>query len=138
MWAIPQVVIGTKSGQLELYDLGSSVLLETIDAHAGAIWALAARPEGEMGTTQQICTGSADHDVKFWDVELKLDPEYSATQKRLSLDCVRTLTMTDDVLAVKYSPDAKLLAVSLLDATVKVFYEDTLKFFLSLYVLAPL
>lgn len=91
-----------------------------------------------MGTTQQICTGSADHDVKFWDVELKLDPEYSATQKRLSLDCVRTLTMTDDVLAVKYSPDAKLLAVSLLDATVKVFYEDTLKFFLSLYVLAPL
>ena len=87
-----------------------------------------------MGTTQQICTGSADHDVKFWDVELKLDPEWSTTQKRLTLDCVRTLTMTDDVLAVKYSPDSKLLAVSLLDATVKVFYEDSLKFFLSLYV----
>ena len=130
-----QVVIGTKSGQLELYDLGSSVLLETIDAHAGAIWALAARPEGQMGTTQQICTGSADHDVKFWDVELKLDPEWSTTQKRLTLECVCTLTMTDDVLAIKYSPYGKLLAVSLLDATVKVFYEDSLKFFLSLCVL---
>ena len=129
-----QIVIGTKSGQLELYDLGSSALLETIDAHAGAIWALAARPEGQTGNTQQICTGSADHDVKFWDVELKLDPDWSATQKRLTLECVRTLTMTDDVLAVKYSPDAKLLAVSLLDATVKVFYEDSLKFFLSLCV----
>ena len=41
--------------------------------------------------------------------------------------------MTDDVLAVKYSPDGRLLAVSLLDSTVKVFFQDTLKFFLSLY-----
>jgi U3 small nucleolar RNA-associated protein 12 len=41
--------------------------------------------------------------------------------------------MTDDVLAVKYSPDHKLLAVSLLDSTVKVFFQDSLKFFLSLY-----
>ena len=75
--------------------------------------------------------------MKFWDVELKLDPEYSATQKRITLESVRTLTMTDDVLAVKYSPDGKLLAVSLLDATVKIFYEDTLKFFLSLCVPVP-
>ena len=45
----------------------------------------------------------------------------------------KTLKMTDDVLAVKYSPDNKLLAVSLLDSTVKVFFQDSLKFFLSLY-----
>jgi U3 small nucleolar RNA-associated protein 12 len=41
--------------------------------------------------------------------------------------------MTDEVLAVKYSPNNRFLAVALLDATVKVFYQDTLKFFLSLY-----
>lgn len=41
--------------------------------------------------------------------------------------------MTDDVLSVKYSPNGRLLAVSLLDSTVKVFYQDSLKFFLSLY-----
>lgn len=41
--------------------------------------------------------------------------------------------MTDDVLAVKFSPDGRFLAVSLLDSTVKVFFQDTLKFFLSLY-----
>ena len=29
--------------------------------------------------------------------------------------------MTDDVLAVRYSPNGKLLAVALLDSTVKVF-----------------
>ena len=41
--------------------------------------------------------------------------------------------MTDDVLAVKYSPDGRFLAVALLDSTVKVFYQDSLKFYLSLY-----
>lgn len=41
--------------------------------------------------------------------------------------------MTDDVLCVKYSPDGRLLAVALLDSTVKIFFQDTLKFFLSLY-----
>lgn len=46
---------------------------------------------------------------------------------------MRTLKMSDEVLCVRYSPDQNLLAVSLLDATVKVFYHDTLKFFLSLY-----
>lgn len=51
----------------------------------------------------------------------------------MSLNHVKTLKMTDDVLSVKYSPDGKLLAVSLLDSTVKVFFQDTLKFFLSLY-----
>lgn len=51
----------------------------------------------------------------------------------MTLVQVKTLKMSDDVLAVKYSPDGRLLAVSLLDSTVKVFHEDTLKFFLSLY-----
>lgn len=41
--------------------------------------------------------------------------------------------MTDEVLAVKYSPNGRFLVVALLDATVKIFYQDTLKFFLSLY-----
>jgi U3 small nucleolar RNA-associated protein 12 len=53
--------------------------------------------------------------------------------KQLALVHVRTLKMTDDVLAVKYSPDGRYLAVSLLDSTVKIFFQDTLKFFLSLY-----
>lgn len=51
----------------------------------------------------------------------------------VSLVHIRTLKMTDEVLSVRYSPNGKLLAVALLDSTVKVFYQDTLKFFLSLY-----
>jgi U3 small nucleolar RNA-associated protein 12 len=41
--------------------------------------------------------------------------------------------MTDDILSVAISPDGRLLALALLDSTVKIFFADTLKFFLSLY-----
>lgn len=40
---------------------------------------------------------------------------------------VRILQLDEDVLCVRYSPNQKLLAVSLLDCTVKIFYTDTLK-----------
>lgn len=46
---------------------------------------------------------------------------------RLSMKHVRVLQLDEDVLCVRYSPNQKLLAVSLLDCTVKVFYVDTLK-----------
>ncbi|KAI8839624.1 WD40-repeat-containing domain protein [Chytridium lagenaria] len=101
-----------------------SILLESIKAHEGPIWSLpsVARKRG-------LTTGSADKDVKFWEFTLV---DENAT-KRLSLTHVRTLRLTDDVLCVRHSHDQRLLAVSLLDATVKIFHADTLKFFLSLY-----
>lgn len=46
---------------------------------------------------------------------------------RLSVKQTRTLQLDEDVLCVRYSPNQKLLAVSLLDCTVKIFYVDTLK-----------
>ena len=49
----------------------------------------------------------------------------------------RTLQMTDDVIAVGYSktsdPVKRLVFVSTLDSTIKVFFDDSLKLFLSLY-----
>ncbi|KAK2138293.1 hypothetical protein NP493_8129g00002 [Ridgeia piscesae] len=122
------VIIGTKSGKLQVFDVAAGTLLETIDAHQGAVWSVSLSPD-----KRGIVSGSADHDVKFWDFELVTDEEYSATRKRLTLVHTRTLKMAEDVLCVKFSPDHKLLAVALLDSTVKVFYADTLKFFLSLY-----
>lgn len=124
-------MVGTKSGELLLYDLSSSSLLETFPAHTGPLWSLHVRPD-----KRGLVTGSADKDVKFWDFEVREIPsevEGGTPTRVLTLAHVKTLKMTDDVLAVKYSPDGRLLAVSLLDSTVKVFYADTLKFFLSLY-----
>jgi len=50
--------------------------------------------------------------------------------KQLTLEHVRTLSMDDDVLCVRCSPDQRLLAIALLDNTVKVFFLDTLKVYL--------
>ncbi|KAI9595716.1 WD40-repeat-containing domain protein [Syncephalis fuscata] len=119
------VLIGTKTGQLELYDIASSSLLESIDAHQGAVWSIAMRPD-----KKGIVSGSADKTVKFWDFDRTPLEDGPA---RVTLTLMRTLKMSDDVLCVRYSPDQRLVAVALLDATVKVFYHDTLKFFLSLY-----
>lgn len=125
-----QVLVGTKTGEIEIFDISSSTMIRSIKGHSGAIWSMDISPDGK-----QLVTGSADHDVKFWDFDLTRDDddEDGTSPLRLTLVPARTLRMSDDVLCVKYSPDNRLLAVALLDATVKVFYADTLKFFLSLY-----
>ncbi|CAG8521333.1 13198_t:CDS:10, partial [Acaulospora colombiana] len=120
------VIVGTKSGHLELFDLASSSLIESIEAHSGPVWSLQIRPD-----KRGMVTGSADSSVKFWEFDSSLENE--AEVHRLNLVHSRTLKLSDDVLCVRYSPNQKLIVVALLDATVKVFYNDTLKFFLSLY-----
>ncbi|WVQ82103.1 hypothetical protein IAT38_004231 [Cryptococcus sp. DSM 104549] len=133
------VVVGTKNGELMLYDVTASSLLKTYKAHSGPVWSVNVRPDG-----RGLVSGSADKDVKFWDFEMREEGEGERVVSRLGVETVyktkqlalvhvRTLKMTDDVLAVKFSPDGRFLAVSLLDSTVKIFFSDTLKFFLSLY-----
>ncbi|KAM4608896.1 WD repeat-containing protein 3 [Polymixia lowei] len=121
-----QIIVGTKSGKLQIFDLASGSLLESVEAHDGALWSLCLAPD-----QRGIVTGGADKAVKFWEFELVKDQESSL--KRLTVKHTRTLQLEEDVLCVKFSPNHRLLAVSLLDCTVKVFYTDTLKFFLSLY-----
>lgn len=122
------VIIGTKSGKLQIFDVASGVLLESIDAHTSSVWSMCMSPD-----KRGLVTGSADKTVKFWNFELVSDEQFSTTSKRLSLEHVKTLQMDEDVLGVKYSPDQRYIAVALLDNTVKVFFTDTLKFFLSMY-----
>ena len=144
-------VIGCKDGRLLLFELSSGDLLEAHDAHAGPLWGLAVRPDGKS-----MATGGADKCAKFWDFDVvEVAPPAPAVVgkkakrggagagptpppvRRLTLVHARTLQLTDEVLCVRYTPSTDparvLFAVGLLDATVKVFFEDTLKFFLSLY-----
>ncbi|XP_078372501.1 WD repeat-containing protein 3-like [Oculina patagonica] len=122
------VIVGTKAGKLEIYDISSGQLLESVDAHEGPVWSIALASD-----KRGFVSGSGDSTVKFWEFELVSDAEHSQVSKRLSVTHVQTLKLKEDVLCVKFSPNQRLLAVSLLDCTVKVFFADTLKFFLSLY-----
>ncbi|PON49000.1 Guanine nucleotide-binding protein, beta subunit [Parasponia andersonii] len=119
-------LVGTKGGKLEIIDIGSGTCIEVVEAHGGSVRSVAAVPH-ENG----FVTGSADKDVKFW--EYRVEQKSAHDPKHLKVSNVRTMKMNDEVLAVVVSPDAKYIAVALLDNTVKVFYVDSLKFFLSLY-----
>lgn len=125
--------------------MASSTLVETIKAHSATVWSLHIRPDGQI-----LASGSADKEIKFWELQREVASEDAVIlssdrclctdgllqirhKKSIALSHKRTLKMSDDVLSVRYSPNGKYLAVSLLDSTVKIFYQDSLKFFLSLY-----
>ncbi|KAE8387663.1 hypothetical protein ETB97_000636 [Aspergillus alliaceus] len=124
------VVVGNKDGQLEVFDIASSTLLDTINAHDGPVWTLHVHPDGKS-----VVSGSADKSAKFWNFQVVQEeiPGTKRTTPRLKLVHTRTLKVSDDILSLRFSPDARLLAVALLDNTVKVFFTDSLKLFLNLY-----
>jgi U3 small nucleolar RNA-associated protein 12 len=124
------VVVGTKDGDIELYDIAASSQLDKISAHEGAVWTMQVHPDGKS-----LITGSADKSVKFWNFEIIQEeiPGTKRTMPRLKLVQSRILKVNDDVLSVQFSPDSRLLAVATLDNTVKVFFVDSLKLFLNLY-----
>ncbi|KAB8271899.1 hypothetical protein BDV30DRAFT_212909 [Aspergillus minisclerotigenes] len=124
------VVVGNKDGQLEVFDIASSTLLDTINAHDGPVWSLHVHPDGKS-----VVSGSADKSAKFWNFQVVQEeiPGTKRTTPRLKLVHTRTLKVSDDILNLRFSPDARLLAVALLDNTVKVFFTDSLKLFLNLY-----
>jgi U3 small nucleolar RNA-associated protein 12 len=95
-------------------------------------------------------TGSTDKLVKFWD--------FGVSGGSITAQLTRQLQMTSEILCLRYSPTKQqdkvcldcavwtflpdnryvnflqlLLAVGLLDCTVKVFFDDSLKFMLSLF-----
>lgn len=124
------VVVGNRNGELELFDIASSTLIDTVKAHDGAIWTLHVHPDGKS-----IATGSADKSAKFFNFEVVQEeaPGTTRTIPRFKLVHTRTLKVADDVLSLRFSPDSRLIALSFLDNTVKVFFVDSLKLFLNLY-----
>lgn len=125
------VVVGTKSGDLELFDVAAATMIDKVKAHEGALWSLQVHPDG-----RSLVSGGADQFAKFWDFKIVEEdiPGTKRTTKRLRLvPGKQALKVSDQILSVRFSPDARLLAVALLDNTVKVFFVDSLKLFLNLY-----
>src|SRR5205085_823804 len=103
------VVIGTKNGEIELWKLASGECLERILAHEGPVWSIDVRVD-----QRGFATGGGDKQVKCWDFELvdasTAEDNTTVTAKRLSIVHTSTLTLTDDVLSLKHSPDGKYIA----------------------------
>ena len=76
-----QVVVGTKSGDLLLYNVASAELIDTTKAHSSTIWSLHVRPD--FGG---LVTGSADKDIKFWDIKEVKDSEEVSARHTVPMD----------------------------------------------------
>ena len=59
------VVVGNRNGELELFDIASSTLIETVKAHDGPVWTIHVHPD-----RRSIATGSADKSAKFFNFEV--------------------------------------------------------------------
>eukprot|EP00435_Cladocopium_sp_Y103_P040646 s1427_g11.t1 len=119
------VLIGTKEGKLELYNIQLGELSQSLEAHSGAVYGLAQRPD------QKGCVScSADRTLRFFDFEFT---KGSSSSAKLLEQTERSTELPDELLAVTYSPNSKYINVALLNHTVVVLFEDSLKFYLSLY-----
>ncbi|XP_070498516.1 WD repeat-containing protein 3 [Chironomus tepperi] len=121
------VLLGTKKGDLIIADIVVGEILETIRAHEKELWSVSLAPN-----LRSCVTGGGDNTVKFWSFELINDPN-NESNKVLSVIHKNTLELEENVLVAKISPDNKYIVVALLDSTVKIFFMDSFKFFLSLY-----
>ncbi|XP_054741585.1 WD repeat-containing protein 3 [Anastrepha obliqua] len=128
-------LLGMKSGKLVIVDVGAADIIEEIPAHESELWSIALLPD-----MKGCVTGSSDTSVKIWTFDLVDNVAAdgsgvvdSMRPKVLSLLHRNTLKLEETVLCVRVSPDMKYLAVGLLDATVKIFFLDTFKFYLTLY-----
>lgn len=76
-------MVGTKEGTLDVLEIGSGDRIQSIQAHSGAIWAVTPLPD-----SSGLVSGSADHEVKFWEWEVV--PPCSRMQNLpLSSDVIR-------------------------------------------------
>ncbi|CAK1547083.1 unnamed protein product [Leptosia nina] len=121
-------LVGCADGHLLLVDVAAGTILEQVPAHSTNCAAVGLTPD-----SRGCYSGGGDKTVKLWQFELIDDPTGESKAKVLSLLHTRTLELEETVTAVTISPNNKFIAVALLDSTVKIFFLDTFKFYLSLY-----
>jgi U3 small nucleolar RNA-associated protein 12 len=130
--------VGTKSGDIEVYDISFGGKIQVIDAHEQAVWSIRALPD-----SSGLLSVSGDGNIKFWEYGMVRDNDNEedgqggnngeSGTKALTLEHKRSLKMPDDVLCVAIDNNGKYIAIGMIDTSLKIFFADTLKFYLSLY-----
>jgi len=119
------LVLGTKEGHLELYDLRVGELAQQEVSHTAAVYGLAESPDHKG-----FVSCSADKTLRFFEFTFKEGAQQSVTFQEVG---DKATEMIDECLGVAYSPNGKWIAVALLNHTVQMIFADSLKFYLSLY-----
>jgi U3 small nucleolar RNA-associated protein 12 len=119
--------MGSKKGELHLVSTNSFEVIQTIEkAHESEIWNIYPIKYSYIDTKYRILTGSSDKTIKYWNIDYKGNSEQIISHYK-TIDVIEQITYS------MLSPDYKYLVYSLLDNSIRIFYEDSNKFFLSLY-----
>ncbi|XP_069956635.1 WD repeat-containing protein 3 isoform X1 [Cherax quadricarinatus] len=128
-------LIGTRSGCLQLFDLGAATLLENIMAHEPdematdtGVWSITLTHDG-----RGFITGGSDKMVKFWKFELVREGNESSGKRLSFIQDSRALKVADQVTCVRCSSNGKFVAVATLDLKETLYFSDTLKLCHELY-----
>ena len=117
------IVFGTNLGFLHIYDLHNLSIYKTIYLHSDRICCLHLNP---ISSGITVC--SSDGLFKFVDIIFNPNNTDNILMKERS-----SHILNENVLTFGYSPNGNLIAVSLLDNTVRIFFVFSMKTFLCLY-----
>lgn len=125
------VVVGTRSGQLEIYDIAAGLQEDSVDAHEGIVRTICLTTD-----KRGLASGGEDKQVLLWDFDYVLEEAEDETKqprRKITVVPKKKVEMADVVLCVKYSNDMKYFVASLLNSKIYVFFADTMKLVWVLY-----
>ena len=101
-----EIASGSDDNTVRLWDVATAALVETFVGHEKRVWSVAIHPKGEL-----VASGSWDGTVRLW-------KSASTTDAVGEDDVSNFLLATYDrpVLSVAFSPDARLLAIGLVNS----------------------
>lgn len=123
-------LIGSKNGNIQILDIYSAQIIETIQVcnDGKPLNSICVLPD-----KSGIVCGGEDGIVRFFNYVWKTEEEDGTKETNLSLEESRSLPFQEGITCVSVSKNNNLLAVALLDSTVRVHFMDTFKYFLTMY-----
>ncbi|MEM8544879.1 MAG: WD40 repeat domain-containing protein, partial [Cyanobacteria bacterium P01_H01_bin.119] len=108
---LPLLAATNLDGSLQIWELESKTLVQTIQAHNGAAWSLAFSPTGEF-----LVSGGADHHAKVWNLDGTLLSTLSGHQSMVWQVAVGSAgqmiaSASLDNTAKVWTPEGQLLSV---------------------------
>lgn len=122
--------IGTKQGHLQIVDVAEAKVIETLTIcdNEKPLNSICVLPDH----TGLVC-GGEDGIVRFYSYVWKKLEDEGQKQTILGLEESRTLIFQEGITCVNVSANNNLLAVALLDSTVRIHFVDSFKYFLTMY-----
>lgn len=123
-------LVGTKQGRIQIIDIFEANVVETYtvcndNKPLNSICLLHDR--------SGIACGGEDQVLRFYNFAWKTITEEGQNRTVLTLEADRDLSFQESITCINISSNNRLIAVALLDSTVRVHFLDTFKYFLTMY-----